>query len=87
MDLLFEHVLIVLNEEQHVFQLGLLITINSLITKDFYLVYSLYRNKSSYKVQLINPNKTPNTDNQPAPVEQNNTDESTKPTDGLFSYF
>ncbi|CAF0831903.1 unnamed protein product [Rotaria sp. Silwood1] len=42
---------------------------------------SLYRNKSSYKIQLINPNKASNTDNQPSTIEQNNTDETTKPTD------
>ncbi|CAF4384534.1 unnamed protein product [Rotaria sp. Silwood2] len=42
---------------------------------------SLYRNKSSYTVQLINPNKTSNTDNQPSSIEQSNTDETTKPTD------
>ncbi|CAF0734574.1 unnamed protein product [Rotaria sordida] len=42
---------------------------------------SLYRNKSSYTIQLINPNKVSNIDNQPSSVERNNTDETTKPTD------
>jgi hypothetical protein len=48
------------------------------------LIYSLYRNKSSYKVQLINPNKTPVNENQSVPAEQNNTDETAKPKTGLF---
>jgi hypothetical protein len=39
---------------------------------------SLYRNKSSYKVQLINPTKTPVNENQSAPTEHNNSDETVK---------
>jgi len=54
----------------------------------FLFIYSLYRNKSSYKIQLINPNKTPNNDNQSKPpIEQNNLDETTKSTDSLLISF
>ncbi len=78
MDVLFEHVLILLNEDQHLFLQGLSFANNlyQIIINSFFN-YSLCRNKSLYKVQLINPNKT-------ASVEQNKSDETTKTTDGLF---
>ena len=46
---------------------------------------SLYRNKSLYKVQIINPNKPSDVQSQTPLIEQNNADETVNPVDGMLT--